>query len=60
MRFGGSDPGLSKVQGVLSGFGAPFSQAELLKRASAKRLGASFDLPRMILQVTDDLSRLIN
>jgi hypothetical protein len=36
------------------------SQAELLKRASAKRLGASFDLPRVILQVTDNLSRLID
>jgi hypothetical protein len=60
LGFGGGDTGLSKIQGVLSGLGAPFSKAELFKRVSAKGLGASFDLPRVVLQITDNLSRLVD
>jgi len=48
-RFRGSNTGLRDIQSVLGSFSAPFCRAEFLERVSAKTLGTSFDLPRLIL-----------
>jgi hypothetical protein len=58
--FGGCDAGLSEVQRVLGGFSAPFSQAKFFMCGSAKSLSANFGLARVMVQVTDNFSGLID